>query len=809
MCLPGPNRTATVSLNPRYCIRHFVNRVLERVLTSKCSALLSLAEAQEIVSKKKDRRRTLLFPTLRLRTKFLLSFLAIAAGLTAATLWVVSYHVDKRVRESLRDELRSSVKTYETFAQQREATMVRSAELLANLPNVRALMTTEDVATIQDECPNIWRLSGSDLLVLGNRKGEAVGFQDSSDDFSLQQASGLLRSSMQRAGARNWWVGSGQLYEVWLEPIYFGAARQESIIGVLAIGHKIDDRVAHEFSNIVGSEVVFRSGKSAFASSIPHDLEISLPGSIDNTNPTDVPQELQIGNERYLVTSVALPSGDEPPVTLAVLRSLDKATVFLGRLNKILLSLGLLSVVAGGALVFLISHTFTKPLSNLVDGVRALGEGNFEYPLQIDGRGEVGEVTSAFDRMRARLQQTQTEQKQLEERLRQAHKMEAVGRLAGGVAHDFNNLLTVIRGNGDLLLELSGPDQSQRKYIEQIQKAADRAVSMTRQLLAFSRMQVLQKRVIDLNAIIAEMNKMIPRLVGEHIEFCFVPAPNLARILADPGQMEQVFLNLAVNARDAMPDGGKLIVRTADVTMDAVEAGKRPPMAPGNYVLLSVSDTGHGMDSVTRAHIFEPFFTTKEIGKGTGLGLATVYGVVKQSGGFIWVESEKGKGATFEIYLPSCRQAALEEQEVAKKKAMPRGCETILLVEDETGVRELASEFLRAGGYKVLESNDGAEALTCANNYPDAIHLLLTDMVMPRMSGAELVEKLSNSRPELPVVFMTGYAEFSEKNGQKLTSETNLLQKPFSRMTLLEKVREALSAAHSKHASGAGSRELA
>jgi signal transduction histidine kinase/CheY-like chemotaxis protein len=734
-----------------------------------------------------------LFRAIRLRTKFLLSFLAITAGLTAATLYVVSYNVEKRVRESLREDLRSSVKTYQTFAQQREATMVRSAALIANLPNVRALMTTEDVATIQDEVPSIFEISGSDLLVLADRSGQVVGLLARSNDFSKELATTLLHNSAQSEESRKWWIGGGHLYEVWLQPIYFGPAGAGSLTGLLAVGHRIDDRVAQEFSSIGCSEVVFQSGNTTLASSLsPSALRNVSPLSVTEGGSGD-PREVPLGRERYLVATVNLSAGDGIPVSLSVLRSLDKATEFLSRLNRILLSLGLISVLAGGALVFLISHTFTKPLSNLVDGVRALGEGDFDFPLASNGNDEVGEVTGAFDRMRSSLLKTQAEQRQLEDRLRQAHKMEAVGRLAGGVAHDFNNLLTVIRGNSDLLLDRSA-EPTQRKYVEQIQKASDRAVSMTRQLLAFSRMQVLQPRIIDLNHTISEMNKMIPRLIGEHIEFSFTPDPKLASVFADPGQVEQVFLNLAVNARDAMPNGGRLIVRTANVAMNVAEATLRPPMTPADYVLLSVSDTGHGMDAETKARIFEPFFTTKEAGKGTGLGLATVYGIVKQSGGFIWVESEKGKGATFEIYLPCSSKPVAESEQTPQSKPLPRGTETILLVEDETGVRELASEFLRTGGYAVLEARDGSEALKLASTHSGKIHLLLTDMVMPRMNGAELASNLSDARPGLRVVYMTGYAEFSGSNDARAT-QASVIQKPFSRLTLLEKVREALGSA--------------
>jgi signal transduction histidine kinase/CheY-like chemotaxis protein len=745
------------------------------------------------------------YRTIPLRTKFLLSLLAITASLTAATLWVVSYSVEKRVRESFRDELHNSVKTYETFEQQREAALVHSAQMLANLPNVRALMSTEDFATIQDESASIWELSGGDLLVLANRSGEIVSLQTWAKDFSRDQAQESLKRSLQRGESRNWWFGGGHLYEVWLQPIYFGEAKQNNVKGLLAVGYEINESKARDFSRVVSSEVIFQCGQQVVASTLPAvgDGSVAkLSESIGGASEGDMPGELDYGKEHYLATTVRLSPAGELPVTLSVLKSLDKATVFLSRLNRILLGLGMLSVVAGGVLVFLISHTFTKPLSNLVAGVHALEGGNFDYPLELGRGDEVGEVTGAFDRMRRNLQKTQEEQEQLEVRLRQAHKMEAVGRLAGGVAHDFNNLLTVIRGNSDLLRERGNADTAQLRYLEQIQKAADRAVSMTRQLLAFSRMQVLQPQVLDLNTTISEMSKMIPRLIGENIEFSFLPEPNVARVLADPGQVEQVFLNLAVNARDAMPDGGKLLVQTRNMTIGATEARQRPPMSPGEYVLLSVADSGQGMSAETRAHIFEPFFTTKEVGKGTGLGLATVYGVVKQSGGFIWVKSAVGKGTTFEIYLPRTEKRATGPEESGKAKQIPGGSESILVVEDETEVRELASEFLTAGGYTILEAKDGAEAVGMVAANQKELHLLLTDMVMPGMSGAELAKILRKARPDLRVIYMTGYAEFSGKYGDMAEGAAGVLQKPFSRITLLEKVREVLSATSRKPLDG-------
>jgi CheY-like chemotaxis protein len=313
-------------------------------------------------------------------------------------------------------------------------------------------------------------------------------------------------------------------------------------------------------------------------------------------------------------------------------------------------------------------------------------------------------------------------------------------------------------------------------------------------LLAFSRMQVLQPRVVDLNAIIVEMGKMLPRLIGEHIEYSFVPDAKLSAVKADPGQIEQVVMNLAVNARDAMAEGGRLQVRTANVDLSTEQAAKHPSMVAGKYSRISVSDSGHGMDEKTKAQIFEPFFTTKDVGKGTGLGLATVYGIVKQSGGFIWVDSAPGKGATFEIYLPATTAALEAANEAERRQDLPRGSETILLVEDETGVRELASEFLGGAGYKVLEGHDGVDGLQVSERYSGEIHLLLADMVMPRLSGKELARRVRLKRPGIRVVLMSGYSEFNADGGSD-NDNFAALAKPFSMKSLIEKMNEVLRGA--------------
>jgi signal transduction histidine kinase len=739
---------------------------------------------------------------IRLRTKFLISLLAISAMLTAATLLIVSHVVQMRMRSNLRTDLRTSVGSYQIFEKQRENTFTSTARLLANLPNVKAMMMT-DARTIQDASEEPYRQSGAALLVMAGRSGQVEGLRNSDSSLTLAAAQQLLQNSLARGANRDWWLDGKNLYEVWIQKISSGPeAAGDNTIGFLILGDRIDQGSAKDLSAVANGDVAFFENDLLVASTLPVTGTIDLLKKLQSpVNGRNVP-EVQLGNERYLATALNLST--DPPITLVVLKSFDKATAFLSDLNRVLLALGVFSLIIGSALVFLISDTFTRPLSNLVAGVRALESGDFTYPLSAKQGDEVAEVTTAFDRMRASLQKTQADQRDLESRLRQAHKMEAVGRLAGGVAHDFNNLLTIIGGNSDLLLDRAGADDFHRRCVEQIQKASRRAVAMTRQLLAFSRMQVLQPQVLDLNGIIADMGKMLPRLIGEHIEYAFMPDPKLPAVKADPGQIEQVLMNLAVNARDAMPSGGKLSVRTDHIFMSAAEAAKRPPMSIGDYIRLSVSDTGHGMDEQTKAHIFEPFFTTKEVGKGTGLGLATVYGIVKQSGGFIWVGSAPGKGATFEIYLPLASGPVMRVEPEAKLSASPASNETVLVVEDEPDVRELACRFLRVKGYAVLEAKDGLDALEVAACHKGTIHAVITDMVMPRMGGSNLIRSLKEIRPEILVIFMTGYSEYLKGDLCDVFPGSLIIQKPFSPASLVGIVREAMARQSAAQANESG-----
>ena len=404
----------------------------------------------------------------------------------------------------------------------------------------------------------------------------------------------------------------------------------------------------------------------------------------------------------------------------------------------------------------------------------------------------VHELEYSGKRVRLIVAQDVSERHILEQQLRQSQKMEAVGRLAGGVAHDFNNLLMVIKGHTELLRNALPPADEYSRKIEQIERAADRASSLTRQLLAFSRLQMLQPKVMNLNDAVADMGRLLPRLIGEDIELAIRPSENLGSIRADASQMEQIIMNLVVNARDAMPDGGKLIIETSNVELDRLYNEKHPIVREGRYVLLCVSDTGTGMSLETQAHIFEPFFTTKAQGKGTGLGLATVYGVVKQSGGFIWVYSELGRGTTFKIYFPRVDQPVERIEHALVYSEAPRGTETILLTEDERDVREVAREFLESGGYTVIEARDGMEALGLVEKHEGAIDLLITDMVMPRMTGQELAARLKEQRPRLRMLYMSGYSERAAADSLRAEPGVRLLAKPFSRTALLRTVHELL-----------------
>jgi signal transduction histidine kinase/ActR/RegA family two-component response regulator len=720
----------------------------------------------------------------RLRTKFLLSFVVVTSGLMCATLFIVSRTAQSQVQHQIEVDSQNAILSFQVMQHQHQTALNHEADLLAAL----ALMRNEDATAIRDASEDPWQSEDCNLFLLADARGNVVALHTTTGDFPAITAERLLRNSLKNRSTTGWWFSGEQLFQVVLRPVFAGEDMHSDRLGTVVVGRLMDANLVNDLHRISSTEVAFRYGGRIIVSTFPPVEQQALS---EQAGSGAVPSELQIEGQKYLATAYDLTVGANDGISIIVLKSYDEAVAFLKQLDNLLIGLLLIAVLAGAALVFVISDRFTRPLAALAEGVRALEHGNFNYLLEARGGDEVAQVTRAFDGMRRTMQRNLAHRQQLEDQLRQASRMEAMGRLAGGIAHDFNNLLTVIKGHADLLFDRIRPTEALRGSAQQIAKAADRAANLTRQLLAFSRKQVLEPRVLDLNAMVTDTSKLLKRLVREDIEFVFLPGDSLSRIKADAGQIEQVIMNLTVNACDAMPEGGKLTIETYNLNADADFAIAHHPLRPGRYVALAVSDTGCGMDAETKTHIFEPFFTTKEQGKGTGLGLATVYGVVQQSNGYVYVVSEPGEGARFEVYLPEAEEPA--DSPMSEKAAAPRArrFETVLVAEDENAVRELVSESLSAAGYKVLTAKSGEEALEIVERNGRPIHLLLTDIILPKMRGTELASRAKQLRPDLKVVYMSGYLDY-DAAASEFIEAGSFLQKPYTQQALVSKVATVL-----------------
>ncbi|MGH9688663.1 MAG: ATP-binding protein [Candidatus Acidiferrales bacterium] len=727
---------------------------------------------------------------MHLRTKFLLSFLLVTAGLTCAALLAVRHTAEAHMQQEIEGNANTAVRTFRFVERQEQTALAHKADLLAALAEMR----NGDPSAIEDSSEDPWQSDDFNLFALADRNGKILALRTSDPGFPAQIAEAELRNMKLRRVSAGWWYGDGHLYQVALQSIYNGITPSSGSMGTVVVGHAIDAREAADLRGVSSSEVVFSYAHQIVASTLYPLQELQVKRQISSDMAS---KQVKIDGRPFWARAVKLTRDGGSPVNLVILESYGSSAAFLAHVNHLLLGLGLLAVLAGGALAFVIADAFTRPLARLADGVSALERGDYTFPLRANGADEVARVTRAFDRMRRVLKSNEAKREQLEAQLRQSQRMEALGRLAGGVAHDFNNLLTIIKGYSDLIFEGLQPTDPSYRPVHQIGKAIDRASALTRQLLAFSRMQVLEPKVVDLNALVADMGKMLTRLIREDIAFSFEPSGTLGQVKADPGQLEQVILNLTVNACDAMPRGGILTVETKNIFVNEHLAQARPTVSAGQYVLLTVADTGHGMDAETKARIFEPFFTTKEPGKGTGLGLATVYGVVKQSGGHIWVDSDPGKGAKFEIYLPRVTERLEPSAPTENRIAVAPGQETVLIVEDESAVRDLAADFLRAAGYYVIAAEHGNEALALVKKSSAAIHVLLTDVVMPGMRGPELAQQLKLLRPSIKVVYMSGYLDYADGEGE-IIDGGSFLQKPYSRETLVNKIADAVSGAATK-----------
>ena len=721
--------------------------------------------------------------SLGLRAKFLLSLVLTTVGLSSATLLTVRHATENHARQEIIADTHSSLMTFQVLLRENELALRRKADLLATM----AAMTDDDDTALQESSDNALETDGSDLVVLADRKNKIKALHATRGSVTVPAVQTLLVKSLSQKNTSDWWYVNNVLYQVVLQPIDRSPHPDYSEMGTVAVGRAVNRNMIQDLGRISDSQVAFTYGTEIPATTLNVFDKYEFASHLGSTN---APGDIQIGNERFYARYLQLTNGSEPNVRLAVLKSYGETAAFLVALNRLHLALGLIALLGGTALAVVLSGKFTRPIANLDKGVQALERGDFAFPLETEGSDEVAHLTRAFDQMRGTLQRNESQKQQLEDQLRQAQKMEALGRLAGGVAHDFNNLLTIIKGHSDLMLERMNPTDPLSKSGEQIRKAADRAASLTRQMLAFSRRQALQFTVVDLNFVVTDMSKLLKRLIREDIDVVIRAGELLGRVKADIGQIEQVILNLVVNACDAMPNGGRLLVETENLIVgDRYEGGAA--IEPGQYVVLSVTDTGHGMDEKTKARIFEPFFTTKEEGKGTGLGLATVYGVVKQSGGFIWVDTAPGKGAKFSIYLPRVEQnVEPRKSENAGNSCAVAGA-TVLLAEDEGELSALAQEFLTAAGYHVLTAADGKKALEIAAKYTEPIDLLLTDVVMPKMRGPELARRIRSFHPNIKVVYMSGYLE--ETGGLDFLEGAAFLQKPFSRHAVVNQVGSALN----------------
>jgi signal transduction histidine kinase/CheY-like chemotaxis protein len=723
---------------------------------------------------------------LRLRTKLLLSFVLITAALSCATLLAVRHVAKKHLQQEIVAETQTSVLTYLAMLHEHQLTLGRKADLLATLADLTAL----DQDTFQQSTDNPFETDGSDLVVLADDNHQITTLHTTNPRLTAAIAQKLLLGSLAKKSTSDWWYAGGALYQVAVQPVRRRPSPDNTQLGTVVVGREIGYSAIHNLGRTHSSDLAFSYSGDIVTSTLGPLDEHDLNQQVHDLQSSG---QVQIADKQFYAISVGLTDGEGSAARLIALKSYAQAEEFLSELNHLLIGLGVLALITGTWLALIISDTFTRPLANLDKGVQALERGDYAFPLEARGGDEVAHVTRAFDQMRGTLQKNEAQKRHLEEELRQSQKMEALGRLAGGVAHDFNNLLTVIKGHSELIIERLPTQDPLLGSGQQIRKAADRAASLTRQMLAFSRRQALEPTVFDMNSLVADMYKLLKRLIHEDIEFTFRAGESLGRVKADTGQIEQVLLNLSVNGSDAMPRGGKLVIETKNVVIGPDDAAARPTVDPGFYVMLAVTDTGLGMTPETKARIFEPFFTTKEAGKGTGLGLATVYGVVKQSGGFIWVDSTVGKGSRFEVYLPRVEQnvTPYPPEELAPP-VRARAAGTVLLAEDEEGVRALAYEFLTSAGYRVFVANDGAKALEIAETLGEPIHMLVTDVVMPKMRGPELATRLRNVRPDLKVVFMSGYLEQNE-GGEDFTGSAAFLQKPFSRDALVRQVANALS----------------
>ncbi len=727
--------------------------------------------------------------------------LLIAASL-AAVLAATTQVINTRSLERAARDLQTARAAFAELTDDRAGYSAAQAALVTALPVFRAHMTdprlASDIATLEAMSEEYRRQLKADFIVITEHTGR---WTSQSGWPGRGEQADFLRASISKAVAghpqRDIIVAGQRLYLVVSEPARFA----DEVLGTLTVGFALDDGVARRLAGLAQGDVNLVVDGRLYASSLTGADRAAIEGLLRDgaIKPGEAPEIERIGNGEYVVDSFPLRASASAREAgrLILLHDWRPTAQFVAEVRSRLAAAGLVifALAVGAGVMF--SRRISRPLQDLADAARDIAAGNWMRRVAPGGTAEATIMAEAFNDMTVSLRQSHEEVRKRDDQLRQAQKMEAIGRLAGGVAHDFNNLLTAIKGYSELLLESLDRGDRRREDVLEITRATDRAAGLTRQLLAFSRRQLVTPRVLQLDTVVSGMGQMLRRLIGEHIELTSTVPADVWPIRADAGQMEQVVMNLVVNARDAMPSGGKVHVELANVIFTEPSVIRGLVVPAGSYVRLSVSDTGCGMDQETVSRIFEPFFTTKAEDRGTGLGLATVYGIVEQAGGVIQVETAPDAGTTFQVFLPRTFDqdlpAAIHPLETSA--APLHTAVTVLLVEDDERVRTLLANRVSQLGYSVLEAEGGEQAIEVARAHSGPIHLLLTDVVMPRLNGRELAEQLAVERSEMRVLFMSGYSDDAILRHGIETATSQFIQKPFSIDALGSKIQEALRSA--------------
>ena len=732
----------------------------------------------------------------RLETQVIVGITLLVAFSLAAILVATTRTLTARSLARASIDLETARTAFDRLTDDRSAFAAAQAVLVTRLPVFRAHMSdprlAADFATLAALADEYREQLKADFCVVTDHAGRwTAGAGWPSDVQPSDAVRAVISKAVAGEPSRAITVVGGGLYLLVSEPAKFA----DEVVGTLTVGVALDDDVVSRLAELTNSEVALVADGALYASSLSGATRAALSSLVDNdtgeaSSPSAITNRVLAGRE-YVYGQFPLDAGQGGRLVLLQDWEPVRQSVNELRFRLLLTGLAIFAVAVGAGVLF--SRRMSRPLRDIADAAGHIAAGDWSRRVPVRGSAESMLMAHAFNDMTTSLVGLYEEARERDDQLRQAQKMEAIGRLAGGVAHDFNNLLTVMSGYAEALLVSMKSEDPRRGDVHEILNAADRAAGLTRQLLAFGRRQLVTPRALALDAIVENLQQMLRRLLAENVTLTNSAPPGLWRVRADAGQMEQVVINLVINGRDAMPDGGTLHIELANEVLDERTDGRGPHLPPGSYVRLSVTDTGCGMDAETVARIFEPFFTTKAEGRGTGLGLATVYSIVEHAGGAIDVDTEVGRGTTFHIYLPRTTEHDSATEVRERPLASPlRGAETMLLVEDDDKVRGLIANALAQAGYSVLNAAGGEQALAIVRAYPDPIHLLLTDVVMPGLNGREVAERVRTLRPSTRILFMSGHSDDSLLRSGIETSGAQFIQKPFPMEALLSKIGETL-----------------